>query len=52
MKILKLFLLLVISIGAYCSSQNHTTSNILNQLIAAIDELLLKTFILILEIKI
>jgi len=39
MKILKLFLLLVISIGAYCSSQNHTTSNILNQLIAAIDEL-------------
>ncbi|KAL6590721.1 hypothetical protein LY90DRAFT_678916 [Neocallimastix californiae] len=39
MKILKLFLLLIIAIGAYCSSQNHTTSNILNQLIAAIDEL-------------
>ena len=30
---------MIIAIGAYCSSQNHTTSNILNQLIAAIDEL-------------
>ncbi|KAL6635454.1 hypothetical protein U3516DRAFT_860611 [Neocallimastix sp. 'constans'] len=39
MKILKLFSLLIIAIEAYCSSQNHTTSNILNQLIAAIDEL-------------
>jgi len=39
MKILNLLLLLLITIGGYCSSQNHTTSNILNQLIAAIDEL-------------
>ena len=39
MKILILLFLSIITIGVYCSSQNHTTSNILNQLVAALDEI-------------
>ncbi|ORX79375.1 hypothetical protein BCR32DRAFT_281486 [Anaeromyces robustus] len=39
MKILNLLLLLFIPVKVYCSSQNHTPSNILNQLLAAVNEL-------------
>jgi len=39
MKILNLLLLLFIIVGVYCSSQNHTPTNILNQLLAAVNEL-------------